>query len=308
MSVTAGRVMVTGSGSWRGMTETQSQTRDATAASSRSGYKKGLPTVGLPQAEDSARKLWEVARRGTVAKAVFGASIGLLSITASSFRSRMAVLNGFGLIKTSGDEVGLSDLGLDLVQDFDETKRRTARRQAVLHLKAYRDVVDTFDGTELLSKERLAGKFQYEYGKSEDFASLAAEALIASLRHAEMLDVDSVVHRSGAVGSATVDERTDEPGEHVAESDGLGGSPATVVEAPDQVDDDALADELDRAFDEESPSGASGGSGGGTDAAESGQATVFGSGATLAMTLDLSRFRADEVVQILEALGLARRG
>lgn len=226
------------------------------------------------------------------------------SITASSFRTRMALLNGFGLIKSTDDEVGLTELGLDLVQDFDENKRQEARRSAVLKLKAYREVVETFDGTELLPRDKLAAKFKFEYSKTDEFAGQAADALIDSLRFARILDDSNVVHQRGVTTT-------------LPRTNGQGSSDAIETEAPvndddsapDEVnqsaepmqsDEDAAAAELDDAFggnvEQEPPLRITRHQGN-----EKGADSV-----SLDVTLDLSSFRAEEVIQILRALGLAK--
>lgn len=275
------------------MTEsTAASVADPPAPANRGGYKQGLPKAGLRAAEESAQKLWEVARRGTAAKEVFGGTIGMPSITASSFRLRMAVLKGFGLVKVSGNEVGLSDVGLNLVQGFDDDKRRTARRQAILSLKAYREVVETFEGTELLSKEKLAAKLQFEYGKPHEFAMQAAEALIDSLVHAEMLDASNIVRREGS------SEHRGAAVEPVAES-----SPEA-----DVIDEDAVAAELDEASAGDSNPAAAAESVGGQGQLKAPAHGAIGGAVTLALTLDLSKYGVDEVIQILQALGMAGRG
>ena len=87
------------------------------------GVKQGLPTLGLRQAEDSATKLWEVARTSQTSKQLFAEQTGHSTITSSAFRGRLAVLRGLGIINVTGDKVKLTQLGLDLVQDYDEEKR-----------------------------------------------------------------------------------------------------------------------------------------------------------------------------------------
>jgi len=246
------------------------------------GVRKGLPTQGLRQAEESATRLWEVARRGMTAKEAFAKEVGMTSVKGGAWDKRMALLNGFGIIKLSDTEIGLSDLGLDLVQDFDESKRRAARRKAFFNLKAYRELVDDFDGTELPEKGRLAGKLQFEYGKTEEFAQQAADSFIDSLLHAGLLDANNYVRKDGVVSAV----RTE-----------------TGVQDADRDDE---TDEIDAAFGDE---------GDGEDGAARERELLIRSvphdadmALSLRVTLDLSRYRADEVVDILRALGFASRG
>lgn len=279
------------------MTDPVSATSTSTSTSaSNRGVKRGLPTSGLRQAEASAGKLWEVARRSQVAKQVFATALGMTSTAGSSFRTRMAVLNGFGLIKADESQVGLSDLGITLLASVQPEEQRSARREAVLKLKAYRDIVETFEGTELPPRATLTAKLKFEYGKTDEFAGQAAEALVDSLNYAEMLDARDVVHKAGAL-----------QGEEGREESALGElTPA---------EDDAASAEMELAFsqaeaekEEEEQS---------DETADSDRVPPFvvpavgqpslTSDVGVAVTLDLSNFRANEVIEILQALGLARR-
>jgi hypothetical protein len=253
-----------------------------TGGASRGGYKQGLPVTGLRIADESARQLWESARRGHISKTLFGKNIGFKSITSGSFKLRLALLRGFGLVVTPGDAIGLSELGFDLVQTVDDEKQMEARRRAVLSLKAYREVVDTFDGTKLLSKDKLSSRFQYEYGKPESFAAQAAEALIDSLKYAEMLDGNEIVHKGGINASSLV------------------ANPTPLNEAQ-LMDEDIVAAELDEAYrDEEFAESES------TETAARNEDSGHpGPAVSLSLTLDLSQYQAQEVIEILRAMGLA---
>jgi hypothetical protein len=269
-----------------------------TSTSANKGVKRGLPETGLPTTAVAAQKLWDVARLGTVTPEAYASQFGSKAkASGGGWAARIATLRGFRLIRFAGKNIGLSELGMQLVNTSDPAGQIKARRSAVMNLKAYRDLVEAFDGTPLIEKSALAAKLQFEYGKTSDFAQHAAQAFIDSLKFAEMLDQDNIVRSQGivAVPATASVSAAQEPDE--AQGDLL-----TVNDPREETgDDEEDAAEIDRAFS-------------GDELAEDAVSASpvpninIGSAVTLTMTLDLSNFRAEEVVQILSALGLANRG
>lgn len=267
-------------------------TTDTTASSSagtNKGVKRGLPLEGLPDAAKSAAALWEVARLGLAPKKAFAEKLGRKSTSGGGWDRLIAVLRGFGLIRLDGEQIGLSPLGQELVNGTNQTQQMAARRTALLHLKAYRELVDSFDGTELPDNTTLASRLKFEYGKSDDFAVKAAQAFLDSLAFAAMVDTQRCVRRSGA--DAAVD-----PKANVAE-------------------EDEQADLIDGAFGNDDETDDLGGNGEDNDVRDDGEEPVQTflrstrsadtgrpASVTISVTLDLSKYRADEVVQILKVL------
>lgn len=277
------------------MTETSTPTTQ-TGTAPHKGVKQGLPATGLPAAEDAASKLWAVARLGTATPEAFAQQWGATrKPSGSSWTTRLAVLRGFGLLRFEDNkQIGLSDLAQQLVNPSNPAAQTSARRTALLNLKAYRELVDSFNGYEVPELTALATKLRFEYGKTEDFAKRAAQAFLDSLRHAAMLDAGNVVRKEGVSPTQL--------------STPLVG-PAGDVETPATDDDEAKAAAIDRAFDEEEATDED------PDVGETPAGAVRPSddappaaNVSLALTLDLSSFRADEVVEILTALGFATRG
>jgi hypothetical protein len=256
------------------------------------GVKKGLPATGLRAAEDAAGKLWEVARLGTASPEAFARQFGeKAKASGSTWDTRLAVLRGFKLVRFEGKQIGLSELGQRLVNISDSAGQIKARQTAVMNLKAYRELVDAFDGTALPDMSVLATRLQFEYGKNEDFAGRAAQAFVDSLKHADMLDQDNVVRKAGVTAAVPVVPP---------------GLESLVKEPVEPDDDEAQAAEIDRAFDGDDPE---------TQVGEAAFSSLQQVGSTpvapnvsLAVTLDLSNFRADEVVKILATLGFGRGG
>ncbi|MFJ6167897.1 hypothetical protein ACIQH6_22440 [Micromonospora orduensis] len=270
--------------------------RSETAAIPRQGYKKGLPLAGLATAEEFAVELWKIARLGMTSNDAYAVQLGSTKASGGAWRARIAVLRGFKLIKTEGEKIGLSPLGQALVNSSNPAGQVTARRTALLSLRSYSDLVASFDGTALPEESVIATRLKFEYGKESDVALKAAQAFIESLRHAEMIDDTNVVRSSGnpAVSSSKVE---------LGSGDGVITGEALTVEASDetQADEDATAAELDQAFaadstilDEQLT----------RDLGDVSRApgNIANSSVALSVTLDLSNFRADEIVQILNAL------
>jgi len=263
------------------MSQQASASAGSPAVHPNRGVKRGLPNVGLPVAESSATMLWSIARLGMTSKEAFAKQLGWNKASGNHWDTRLALLRGFKLVKVEGDQIGLSELGQKLVNDSNSESQRDARRTALLNLKAYQELVDSFNGTALPDLSALASRLRFDYGKSAEFAEKAAQAFVDSLRHANMVDASNIVRKDGA-------------GEPPAPASGA-------VESQPTDDED---DELDRAFEaaddgsaREEVSDDATDTAGGLPADSNIPGNV-----SISATLDLSRYRADEVIEILRAL------
>lgn len=252
------------------------QSQDSGSTAANKGVKKGLPVTGLPAAEDAAQKLWGVARLGKTTHEAFARQFGpRAKASGSTWDTRIALLRGFKLIDTEANQIGLSELGQQLVNASSPEGQAAARRSAMTHLRAYRELIESFDGTQLPDIDVLATRLQFEYGKTEDIASKAAQAFVESLDHAGMRGQDGLVRLSVSASSEVLD--------------------STIVEANEE-EEEADAEQIDAAFAEEElpdetlPID-------GAPAAREGSADV-----SVSVTLDLSSFSAEDVVKILGAL------
>lgn len=250
------------------------------------GVKKGLPGRSLKVAEASAEVLWQVARNGVVAHDAYAKKLGMTGASGGGWRRRLALVRAFGLVEATKTDIGLSEIGHAVVQTADAARRLAARRQAFFKVQAYADLVASYDGTELPAVEHIAAKLQYDFGKTPEAATEAAQAFVESLGHAGLLDNGDIVRKAGAGSGPPID---------VAEVDPVD------VERTDRGhdDEDEDEDEDEGPWDEEDLEDV-------FDDAESEDPGVSGDErVTLALTLDLSHFRSDEVIEILVALGLA---
>lgn len=252
------------------------------------GVKKGLPSRSLKDAEANAAKVWEVARRGTAKAGAVASALKLKGPTGGGWDRNIALLRAFGLVKVDGDDVSLTELGIDAVQDADLVRRQEARRKAFFKVRAYTELVDSYDGDELPPTANIASKLRFDYGKTEEKAMEAAEAFVESLRHAQLLDgtvVRNVAATHGAAAPIAPSDRTE-----------ITPDAETEEQTEDSADED-LEEALDAAWEDDE-----------VDDEERGPADGTAEAAvSLSITLDLSSFRADEVIEILRALGVARR-
>lgn len=258
---------------------------DSSSTGSPKGWKKGLPLYGLKTAEETATKLWQSARLGSVSTDVFAKALGLKGKGGSAWDMRMALLRGYKLVTVDGDQVSLSPLGQRLINASDKEQQLAARREAMRTLKAYKDLLDTYVNTPVPEKASLAGKLEFEYGKTPANADTAAQAFLDSLVFAEMIAKSGLVRLDGE------DPTGDNPGSEDDEDD----------RAADDLDaalDELEAEQREEALVEDE-----------VVADDEGQLVQRGSAGntSLTVTLDLSQFRVDEVVRILREIGLAGR-
>jgi hypothetical protein len=246
------------------------------------GVKKGLPVQSLKTAEQAAQKLWEVARRGAVAPEAYAKQLGLTKASGGAWRAKLALLRGFGLVTVSKTDIRLSDLGLDIIRTDDDSKRQAARRKSFFKVRVYKELVDAYAGEELPERDQIASKLEFQFGRSAEAAQQAAGAFIESLKHAGLLDHSNTVLRSQH--EAASNEAGSPIGGAADDSDEFAG------EFEDAVDDDG--DDLGEPVRQHQA------------AAEI--EPVSDRLVSLTVTLDLSGFRAEEVLEILRALGIGR--
>ena len=272
------------------MTEATAQSAAAQSAAGNRGVKRGLPLDGLPDAARSATVLWEVARLGLAPNKAFAEKLGRKSASGGGWDRLVAVLRGFGLIRLEGEQIGLSPLGQELVNGTNPAQQMAARRTALLRLRAYRELVESFDGTKVPDNAALASRLKFEYGKADDFAAKAAQAFLDSLTFAEMVDAQGCVRRNGADAAVEPKPYVEEEDEQADLIDGAfedGGDTDEVSAAAHAADD------AEKSTKTQEP----GKLGRGARLEGPGPADV-----NITVTLDLSKFRADEVVQILKVL------
>jgi len=165
---------------------------------SKARSKGGVPRVPLATAESYARAVWDTAKRGEAAPVAVARTIsGKADAKAEggAWRSKVAALRAFHLLeKVKSDNLKLSDLGFAVVNGSDLKAQIEGRRRAILGVEAYRKILGDMDGHPLPTPAALAGTFEFEYELPAAAGVEATTTLIASLKHAEMLTPDGILH------------------------------------------------------------------------------------------------------------------
>jgi hypothetical protein len=102
------------------------------------------PSIGLSQAIDSVKALWDREGRTAVAPEAAVRAWGYTSLSGPA-RSRIAALRQYGLLDTGGEEgVRVSELALEIVQHPDGSEeKRTAVARAALNPELFRELSKT---------------------------------------------------------------------------------------------------------------------------------------------------------------------
>lgn len=226
--------------------------------------------------------MWEVAKKGVVAHDAYATQLGLKGASGGTWAAHLAFVRAFGLVTATKTQIRLSPIGLDIVQDHDAERRQAARRRAFLSVQAYKDLLESYDGKALPEISKIASRLQFDFGKKPETAKEATDAFVESLKHVGLMDSENIVRQAGA-GSAPP----------------VVGEVAEVSPDEDEEDlEDLEEDELEWTDEAETPEELE---------SFSGEQGARADAVSLHVTLDLSSYRADEVVEILSALGLARR-
>ncbi|RSM86365.1 hypothetical protein DMH04_14500 [Kibdelosporangium aridum] len=151
-----------------------------------------LPKSNLQQAQEVATKLWELGRTQEIPRESLAQSLGM-SEKSSAYDMRIGSMGHYGLATASGGTIKITELGRQVVQDFDSAAQLDARRQALLSQKHFAAVLAEYDGDKLANEEILAKRFHYQHSVNLPVAQQAARALIESARYAQVLDAENNV-------------------------------------------------------------------------------------------------------------------
>lgn len=267
---------------------TDNQAERPAGSRSQPQSKRGVPRGDLKAAETLAKGLWNAARLGAVAPGAFARELTGPDAKPSggAWRNKMALIRAFGLMDVvAGDQVKLSPLGRRIVNDSDPAQQVAARREAVLGVKPYAELLRASDGSELPSQDSIAGTFEFTYGLAKENATEAAQHFISSVQAASFLGTDKVVHLDAQESTAATEGDSGQA---------PGGAPATNVDGQERP---AVEDQKDPTpeppprRDDPDP--------------QVDLEVVEGSPrASVAVTLDMSAWAVDDVLRVLGALGV----
>ena len=244
-----------------------------------------VPREAIDVAEVLASKVWELARRNSVAIKALAESIGNKP-TSSSFQQKVALLRYYGLVEGDKDNIQLTAIGIAIVRTDDEQVRATARRDAFMAQKHFAEVIAGYGGGQLPDTEKLATTFKFKYALSDEAATSVANAFRKSAEQAGLVDANGVVS-SDVTAPADID--------------GGGPPPQPAYQPPPAPNDTSQNGDTNTKDDPPPPPPP-------TPPAPrvDPPPAPASSAVSLNLTLDLSSFAADDVVRVLRALGLAR--
>jgi hypothetical protein len=129
-------------------TVTEASQAAAPEKQKREASKIAFPYVDLNDAAGIARAIWENVGTSTADQAQLAAWAGHDSVDSGAYRTRLSGARLFGLITSGSKQVGLSDLGRDLV---DAERGPKARVDAFLLVPLYKKLYERYHGGTLPS-------------------------------------------------------------------------------------------------------------------------------------------------------------
>lgn len=175
-----------------------------------------FPYSDLESTADMVRTLHQ--RAGTSCEDVQLAAWMNQTATGGGFRSRLSAGRMFGLIETSGQQVTITPLGLDAI---DDERGPASRAEAFLNVALFRAMYDQFKGYALPPPAALERQME-ALGVAPKQKDRARQAFTKSAQYAGYIDGQTgrftkPAFAAAPAGSGKKDERSDD------EDDGAGG-------------------------------------------------------------------------------------
>lgn len=277
------------------MTDTASLSDTAAPApgNSKPRSKGGVPRVPLATAESYARSLWNTARRAeaipiAVARAISGKPDA--KAEGGAWRTKAASLRVFNLVaRLSNENLKLSEIGLALVDESNPDGQKQARRQAILSVPVYLKLLTDHNGNPLPAESTVATTFEFQYDLATAAAKEAAGVFAASVTHAGLIDANGNIQ----IDTSEVPSELQPETSTMAKPAKTTKSTKTTAETtPSELVPHTPENEQTN-FNAPPPRNAAGGS-----------AAPVG----VNVTIDMSKWQADDVLSVLKVLGYGRSG
>lgn len=270
------------------------------AKAPRAQRPKKVPRGTLQSAVALTTTMWGTAGSGSESADAIARLFGHETTNSGSFRNKLALMRIWGLVE-GGDSLKLTDIGLDIIRDDDPPRQLTARRTAFYKPKAFKKLVEAYDGRELPPEDALATKCRFDFNLAPSTALEVARVLAASLPYAGLMDENGVVRKDGALAAATPGADGAQPAElenddHEDGAPSNGGGPAGPAAHSTAAATDAIRS------DEEAGAGAGNGAsphGGGAVEEDAGAAGTQ----AVEIRVILTGYSGAEVVEILRTVG-----
>ena len=110
-----------------------------------------------------------------------------VSTTTYSFKAKISSSKQFGLIKSAGGAVELSDTAKRLLYPTDDISTKELLLQCLMPAPLYRKLIERYDDQAVPTEERLGNILLQEYSITRSAKDIAAKKFLASVEHAGIL-------------------------------------------------------------------------------------------------------------------------
>ena len=110
-----------------------------------------------------------------------------VSTTTYSFKAKISSSKQFGLIKSAGGAVELSDTAKRLLYPTDDISTKELLLQCLMTAPLYRKLIERYDDQAVPTEERLGNILLQEYSITRSAKDIAAKKFLASVEHAGIL-------------------------------------------------------------------------------------------------------------------------
>jgi hypothetical protein len=189
----------------------------------------GFPRINLSnavQVMDAASKFGKAWKRDTFA--THGAKSNAGSSKSGAFKSRLAALKEYGLIKVEGDDVHITDLASQITKPVTKDERLSAIASAFMLVGTFSDLFSTLEGGVILPKSKVLEYAVHNLGISRESKDKFISCFIESGRYVGLVeylkDQDAIILRktqSAKVEPIQVDSDDEQASEKVGGLSGL---------------------------------------------------------------------------------------
>jgi hypothetical protein len=268
------------------MTDTAAPTNQPpTTQKARS--KGGVPRATLEVAESYAKAVWDTAKRSEampviVARAITGKANA--KAEGGAWREKPAAMRVYSLLaRLNNGNLKLSPIGLALVDGSNPEGQKHARRQAVLGVASYLQLLTDHNGSPLPSENTVATTFEFQYEVPPASAKEAAVIFAESVKYAGLLDSNGNIQiDSSEVPDELEPETSTMP--KAPKAPKLAGETASTPPATVTPPQPVAPSVGQTTFDAPPPPAA-------------------GAAVGVNVTIDMSKWQADDVLSVLKVLG-----
>ncbi len=208
----------------------------------------GFPRINLStgvQVMDAASKFGKTWKKDTFA--TYGGKSNASSAKSGAFKSRLAALKEFGLIRVEGDDVYATDLANEITKPISEDERLAGIRKAFLSVGTFSDLFNSLEGGVALPKTKVVEYAVHNLGVSRESKERFISSFIESGKYVGVVDfskdsdtvtlVKSVAEPQPQIADETSEELVTEETHEVASFiNGLTPKAVTAVKRGDFVD------------------------------------------------------------------------